>query len=342
MIYRKKYQKVDITELGELPHAVRAKALMEMMPWIEDIAGKTIVIKYGGAAMVEADLREAVVDDLIMLKLMGAKPIIVHGGGPAINEMMARMDIPVHWENGQRVTDDATMEVVKMTLIGKVNQELVSAINAHGAIAVGLNGADAKIIQGEVLDPALGRVGKVAKVDTRLLEDLLAADYLPVISTVGYGEDGSFNINADTVAGEIAAAVGAQKIVFMTDVDGLYEDFEDKSTLILRMELSEAVEMVESGTLAKGMIPKINACVTALSAGVKKAHIINGKTIHSLVLEIFTDEGVGTLIMRTLDDDFDPDFVEAPVSNFASKLESPIQNLGSAAAYLAKKNEKGE
>ena len=335
MIYRKKYQEVDIHELGELPHAVRAKALMEMMPWIEDITGKTIVIKYGGAAMVEHELREAVVDDFIMLKLMGANPILVHGGGPAINEMMERMDIPVHWENGQRVTDEATMEVVKMTLVGKVNQELVSAINQHGAVAVGLNGADAKIIQAETLNPVLGRVGKVVKVDTRLLEDLLRADYIPVISTVGWGEDGSYNINADTVAGEIAAAIGAQKIVFMTDVDGLYENFEDKSTLILRMALQEAVEMAESGTLAKGMIPKINACVTALSAGVKKAHIINGKTVHSLVLEIFTDEGVGTLIMRTLEDDFDPEFVEAPVGNFAAKLESPIASFGSAAAFKA-------
>ena len=295
MIFRKKYQKVSIQELGELPSAARAKALMEMMPWIEDIAGKTIVIKYGGAAMVEDELREAVVDDLLMLKLMGAKPVIVHGGGPAINKMMERLDIPVSWKNGQRVTDEATMEVVKMTLVGKVNQELVSAINSHGSIAVGLNGADAKIIQAQQLDPELGRVGKVVKVDITLIKDLLNADYIPVIATVGYGSDGDFNINPDTVAGEIAAALGAQKIVFMTDVDGLYMDFSDKSTLVLRMALQEAVDLAESGKLAKGMIPKINAIVTALSSGVRKAHIINGKTLHSLVLEIFTDEGVGTM-----------------------------------------------
>ena len=327
MIFRKKYQEVDIHELGELPHAVRAKSLMEMMPWIEDITGKTVVIKYGGAAMVQDELREAVVDDLIMLKLMGAKPIIVHGGGPAINETLGKLNIPVKFENGQRVTDEETMEAVKMTLVGKVNQELVSAINSHGAIAVGLNGADAKILQAEVMDPALGRVGKVVKVDTRLLEDLLASDYIPVIATVGFGADGSYNINADTVAGEIAAAIGAHKIVFMTDVDGLYTDFEDKSTLVLRMRLQEAVEMAESGVLSKGMIPKINACVTALSAGVKKAHIINGMVPHSLMLEIFTDEGIGTLIMRTSADMSDPDFVPAPVSNFASKLESPIASI---------------
>ena len=243
MIFRRKYQEVNIKELGELPHAARAQALMEMMPWIEDITGKTVVIKYGGAAMVQADLREAVVNDLIMLKLMGANPVIVHGGGPAITEMMGRMGIPVRWENGQRVTDEATMEVAKMTLVGKVNQELVRAINSHGAIAVGLNGADARIIKASQLDPALGRVGKVDQVDTRLIEDLIMADYIPVIATVGYGDDGDFNINADTAAGEIAAALGAQKIVFMTDVDGLYTDFSDKSTLVLRMALQEAVEL---------------------------------------------------------------------------------------------------
>lgn len=330
MIYRRNYQQVDIHELGELPHAVRAKALMEMMPWIEDINGKTIVIKYGGAAMVQDELREAVVDDLIMLKLMGANPVIVHGGGPAINKMLTRLDIPVRFENGQRVTTEETMEVVKMTLVGKVNQELVSAINSHGAIAVGLNGADAKVIQAEPLDAALGRVGRVVKVNTTLLEDLIQADYIPVIATVGYGQDGSYNINADTVAGEVAAALGAQKIVFITDVDGLYEDFEDKSTLVLRMALQEAVELAEGGTLSSGMIPKINACVTALSAGVKKAHIINGKTLHSLVLEVFTDEGVGTLIMRSLDAPQDPDFVEAPVSNFAAKLEGSLRRAGTA------------
>ena len=205
---------------------------------------------------------------------------------------------------------------------------LVSAINKHGGIAVGLNGADARIIQAETLDASLGRVGRVSKVDTTLIEDLLAADYIPVIATVGFSDDGDFNINADTVAGEIAAAIGAQKIVFITDVDGIYVDFSDKDTLIGRMALAEAVELAESGTMSKGMIPKINACVTALSAGVKKAHIINGTSPHALVLEIFTVDGVGTMVMRQMGDDFDPQFVEAPVSNFASKLSVGIQTLG--------------
>ena len=250
----------------------------------------------------QASSRDAVVDDIIMLKLMGANPIIVHGGGPNINAMLKRLDIPTHFEGGQRVTDEQTMEIVKMTLVGQVNQDLVSAINKHGSVAVGLNGADAKIIQAEPLDPKLGRVGKVKSINTRLIEDLLAADYIPVIATVGYGDDGDYNINADTVAGEIAAAVGAQKIVFITDVDGIYTDFDDKSTLVFRMALSEAVELRQRGhDVRAGMIPKINACVTALSAGVRKAHIINGTVPHSLVLEIFTDSGVGTLIVRHQD-----------------------------------------
>ena len=316
MIFREQREIIDIDEVGALSNSARAKVLIEALPWIEDITGKTIVIKYGGAAMVAGELRDAVVDDIIMLKLMGANPIIVHGGGPNINAMLKRLDMPVKFENGQRVTDEATMEVVKMTLVGQVNQELVSAINRHGSVAVGLNGADAKII------------GKVKKVDTTLIEDLLAVDYIPVIATVGYSEDGDYNINADTAAGEIAAAIGAQKIVFITDVDGIYTDFSDKSTLVLRASLSEMVKLAEGGTMSSGMIPKINACVTALSAGVSKAHIINGTTPHALVLEIFTDAGVGTMVMRHHDDSIDPGFVEAPVSNFASKLDQSIQSIG--------------
>lgn len=328
MQFRKIYDEVDIPDIDALPNRLRARVLLDALPWIEDITGKTVVIKYGGAAMTAGELRDSVVDDIIMLKLMGAKPVIVHGGGPNINALLDRLDMPVHFENGQRVTDDKTMEVVKMALIGQVNQDLVSAINKHGSVAVGLNGADAKIILAEQLDPELGRAGKVAHINTRLIEDLLADDYIPVIATVGYGEDGDYNINADTAAGELAAAIGAQKIVFITDVDGIYEDFDDKSTLILRMTLSEAVELADDDAMSSGMIPKINACVTALSAGVKKAHIINGKVPHSLVLEIFTDSGVGTLIVRHQDDSIDPDFVEAPVSNFASKLEQSIQTIG--------------
>ncbi|MCD8199660.1 MAG: acetylglutamate kinase [Coriobacteriaceae bacterium] len=330
MKLRKRYNEIDIEEVGQIPNAVRAKVLIEALPWIKDTTGKTVVIKYGGAAMVDEELRDAVVSDIILLKLMGVNPIIVHGGGPNITAMADTLDLETRFEDGQRVTDEAMMDVVKMALLGQVNQELVSAINRHGSIAVGLNGADAKIVQAAQLDPKLGRVGKVEVIDTTLIEDLIADDYIPVIATVGWGVDGSYNINADTIAGEIAAAVGAQKIMFVTDVDGLYTDFSDKSTLVGTMGLSEAVQMAESGELAEGMIPKIDACVTALSAGVEKAHIVNGTSPHALVLEIFTDEGVGTMIERD-GDAADPDFVEAPVSNFASKLDDPIHSFGRGA-----------
>ncbi len=203
MQYRKKYDEVDVADIDALPNQLRARVLLDALPWIEDITGKTVVIKSGGAAMVAGELRDAVVDDIIMLKLMGANPIIVHGGGPNINAMLKRLDIPTHFEGGQRVTDEQTMEIVKMTLVGQVNQDLVSAINKHGSVAVGLTGADAKIIQAEPLDPKPWRVGKVKSINTRLIEDLLAADYIPVIATVGYGDDGDYNINADTVAGEM-------------------------------------------------------------------------------------------------------------------------------------------
>lgn len=327
MQFREMTDKIDIDEVGDLSYSAHARVLIEALPWIKDTTGKTIVIKYGGAAMKEGKLREAVVDDIVMLKLMGANPIIVHGGGPNINKMLDRVGLPVKFEHGQRVTDDETMEIVKMTLVGQVNQELVSALNRNGSVAVGLNGADARIIEAEPLEEGLGRVGKVKRIDTTLIDDLIEADYIPVIATVGYGDDGDYNINADTVAGEIAAAVGAQKILFITDVDGLYTDFSDKSTLVQLMTLSEAVELAKSGTMSKGMIPKIRACVTALSAGVKKCHIVNGTTPHALMLEIFTDGGVGTLITRHEDDSIDPDFVEAPVSNFASKLDLSMQSI---------------
>lgn len=243
MQFRKKHDEVAVANIEALPNQLRLPGPARCVALDRGHHGKTVVIKYGGAAMVAGELRDAVVDDIIMLKLMGANPIIVHGGGPNINAMLKRLDIPTHFEGGQRVTDDQTMEVVKMTLVGQVNQDLVSAINRHGSVAVGLNGADAKIIQAEPLDSKLGRVGKVKSINTRLIEDLLAADYIPVIATVGYGDDGDYNINADTVAGEVAAAVGAQKIVFITDVDGIYKDFDDKTTLISRMALSEAAAL---------------------------------------------------------------------------------------------------
>jgi len=298
----------------------RAEILVEALPWIKATTGKTVVIKYGGAAMTSARLRDAIVSDIVLMKLVGLNPILVHGGGKAISQMCEALDVPVSFKNGMRVTDDATMEVVKMVLIGKVNQELVDAVNVHGHLAVGLSGADAHIMKATQLDPELGRVGEVSEIDTTLIEDLIAADYLPVIASVASGEDGkSYNVNADLAAGAIAAAIGAQKVIFLTDVDGLYRDFSDKSTLISSMTLSEAEQLVESGELSKGMIPKITACTEALSAGVARAYILNGTSPHAMLLEMFTDTGIGTMITNDAGR-ADSDFEEFPMTNLASKI----------------------
>ena len=294
----------------------QAEILIEALPWIKQATGKTIVIKYGGAAMTDPKLRDAVVSDIVLMKIIGLNPIVVHGGGNDISKVCKVFGLPVEFKKGMRVTDDATMEVVKMVLLGKVNQELMSAFNAHGHLAVGLSGADAGVLHAQQMDPELGRVGYIDHVDTTIIEDLISADYIPVIATVAVGDDGgAYNVNADLAAGQIAAAIGAQKVIFLTDVDGLYEDFADKSSLISSLTASEA----EGLDLSKGMIPKINACITALKAGVPRAHILNGTTPHSMLLEVFTDAGVGTMIEP--DGDMEAvDFVEYPLTNLAAKL----------------------
>lgn len=295
-----------------------AEVLIEAMPWIKNCTGKTIVIKYGGAAMVDADLRAAVMADIVLLKIIGVNPVIVHGGGKAITEAMEREQLDVRFVDGQRVTTDAAMEVVRTVLTGKVNQELVAAINVHGNLAVGISGADAGTIVASQADVRLGRVGKVERVNSQLVEDLVASDFIPVLATVGIDEAGGFyNVNADVVAGHVAAAIGAHKVIFLTDVDGLYEDFSNKDSLVSRMTLSEAQELVAGGTLATGMIPKMRSCIHAMESGVHRAHIINGTTPHALLLELLTDKGIGTMIDQAKDtESFDP----KPLGTFASRL----------------------
>lgn len=218
--------------------------------------------------MVDEKLRSAVMADIVMLKIMGVNPVIVHGGGAAITENMDRWGLDVEFKNGQRVTTDEAMDVVKMTLIGKVNEELVLAMNAHGNLAVGVNGTDAGTIVAEKKSAELGRVGAVTEVDPSYINALIAADYVPIIASVGKGADnGSFNINADAAASAIAAAIGAHKIIFLTDVDGFYVDFDDKDSLVSKMTLDETREMLAAGTVSKGMIPKLQSCVEALEAG---------------------------------------------------------------------------
>jgi len=275
----------------------KAAILMESLPWIKRAWGRTVVIKYGGAAMTDEALRHGVAADIVLMKLVGINPVIVHGGGPEISAYMDRLGMPVEFVDGLRVTSPEAMEIVKMVLVGKVNGDLVSAINAHGRLAVGIAGDDANLIRATRKDERLGRVGDVTSIDTTVVTDLIEDGFIPVIASVGAGDDGgSFNINADFVAGEMAAALGAEKVIFLTDVDGLYADFADKGSLISALSFDEAEAMLDGGTLAAGMIPKVGACVHALSQGVERAHILNGTIPHALLLEVYTDEGVGTMI----------------------------------------------
>ena len=301
-----------------------AQLLFEELPWIKNLTGKTVVIKYGGAAMVDSELRADVMSDIVLLKIIGMKPVIVHGGGKDINEALSHYDIPVEFKHGQRVTDDATMEIVREVLGGKVNQELVAAINVHGNLAVGVSGADAGTIVARELDPELGRVGKIVRVNADYLESIMDNEYIPVVATVAQGEDGGFfNINADVAAGHIAAAVHAHKVIFLTDVDGLYEDFSDKDSLISNLTLEETEQMLARGEVDKGMIPKLESCIHALKAGVFRSHIINGTTPHSLLLELLTDAGVGTVIHST-HTAYEQDTHPHPLTQFAARLSENI------------------
>ncbi len=284
-------------EMQELA-ASKVGVLTEALPWINKMSGKTFVIKYGGSAMENDDLCRQVMADIELLKLMGIRIVLVHGGGKAINKMLADLELPVEFKNGLRVTDDATMEAVCEVLVGKVNQRLVWALNEYGHNAVGLSGVDGKTIKAEVEDPELGRVGRIREVSPDLIETILEDGYTPVVATVGCGPDGFFNINADVAAGKIAEAMGADKLIYLTDVDGLYADKDDADTLIAQLTRTETRMLLESGELDGGMIPKIRSIAEALDSGVSQVVILNGTTPHSLLLEIFTDNGCGTMFTQ--------------------------------------------
>ena len=284
----------------------RVETLLESLPYIRMFSGKTMVIKYGGAAMSSTDLKDEFATDIALLRYVGIKPIIVHGGGNEISDYMKRLDLPVKFVEGLRVTDAATMEVAKMVLVGKVNKEIVSLINSKGAPAVGLCGDDGFLLRAEPLAKRgpdgtpldLGLVGEVTEVNTGLVS-LLEADYVPVVASVGTGSAGeSYNINADTVAGALAAALKAEKVIFLTDVTGIHGDLEDKSSRISECTSDDLLELIESGKVSKGMIPKLEAVLTSLKAGVAAAHIIDGRVAHSVLLEVMTDDaGLGTKIV---------------------------------------------
>jgi acetylglutamate kinase len=275
----------------------KAEILTQALPYIKRTWGRRIVIKYGGAAMTDPHLREQVASDVALMKLVGINPVIVHGGGPAITAHMERLGMEVEFFDGLRVTSDEAMEVVRMVLVGKVNPELVAAINAHGRLAVGVSGDDGNLVTAKQRDPRIGRVGDVVGVDTTIVDNLIDDGFVPVVATVASGNDGgSYNVNADHVASELAVALAADKIIFLTDVDGLYAELGDPSSLISSLTPNEAEAMIAGDRLGGGMVPKVAACVSALRGGVGRAHILNGTVSHALLLEVYTDEGVGTMI----------------------------------------------
>lgn len=276
----------------------RAQVLAEAMPYIQKYNGKTVVVKYGGNAMISEKLRQAVISDLILLSLVGVRVVVVHGGGPEISDMLKRLGHQSRFVDGLRYTDAETMEVVQQVLCGKVNKDLVAMINSQGGRAVGLCGLDADLFQAERLDERYGLVGSIQKVAPDVVEDALHNGYIPVVSTVARGVDGAgaYNVNADTAAAKLAIAMGAEKLLLLTDVRGLLTDANDESTLIPVAHASEIPGLVKDGVIKGGMIPKIDCAVEAVRSGVESTVILDGRIPHSILIELLSDEGVGTMI----------------------------------------------
>ncbi len=279
--------------------ALTAQLLTEVLPYIQRFRDTVVVVKFGGNAMVDEALAATFASDMVLLRQVGILPVIVHGGGPQIGDMLRRLGKETVFEDGLRVTDAETLDIARMVLVGKVNREIVGSINVHGPLAVGLSGQDAGIITASARDPRLGFVGDVSAVNPTIIKSLLAEGLIPVISTIGADATGqAYNINADTVAGAIASALEAEKIIYLTDVAGLLGDVDDPSSLINRITAPELRASLDAGELAGGMIPKIRACVDAVEHGVASAHLLDGRIPHVVLIELFTDSGIGTLITR--------------------------------------------
>lgn len=284
--------------------------LVEALPYLRDFKGKTVVVKYGGNAMLNDDIKNKVLQDIVFLRCAGMRPIVVHGGGPEITAMLQKAGKQTQFISGLRVTDAESVGLAEMALVGKINTDLVARLNILGGNAVGLNGKDANLIQakkhladvyenGEVNLVDIGYVGNVEHINTALINVLLDNDFIPVIAPTGVGTNGeTYNINADSVAGEIAGALQAEKLLVLTDVKGIYSDYRDESSFISTLTFEKAQELIVRGKIDGGMIPKVKACITALSGGAKKTHIIDGREEHSILLEIFSDDGVGTEVVK--------------------------------------------
>ncbi len=277
----------------------RVSVLSEALPYIQRFAGRRVVVKYGGAAMVKEELREAVFRDLALLACVGVQPVVVHGGGPEINQWLGKMAIEPHFRNGLRVTDAATMDVVEMVLVGRVNKQIVNGLNRVGGKAVGLAGCDGSLVRARTYgDGSNGLVGDVAAVNPAVLKPLLESGYIPVISSVAPNAEGqAHNINADTVAGELAASLQAEKLILLTDTPGILQDRTNPASLIRQLTLADARQLIADGVVEGGMTPKTQSCIRALAQGVKAAHIVDGRVSHSLLLEVFTNAGIGTMLV---------------------------------------------
>lgn len=281
---------------------LRAATLVEALPYIRRFADQVVVVKYGGNALAGAtdgDALQLFATDIVLMRQVGMRPVVVHGGGPQINELMARVGKQTEFRNGLRVTDAETVDLVRMVLIGNVNPQIVSAINVHGALAVGVSGEDAGLIRATPRDPELGFVGDVEAINPTILTGLMDDGFIPVVATIGCDAHGqAYNINADTVAGAIAEALGAEKLVYLTDIEGLRAAVDDPQSLIRQTTPDDMDRLIADGTIAGGMIPKIESCTAAVRAGVRRAHILDGRIPHVLLLEIFTDDGIGTMIQQ--------------------------------------------
>ena len=280
--------------------ADKAAVLVEALPYIRRFAGQVVVVKYGGNALAGASEDDALAlfaQDIVLMRQVGMRPVVVHGGGPQISELMTRLGKVTEFRNGLRVTDAETVDIARMVLVGQVNPQLVSAINVHGPLAVGVSGEDAGLIRATARDPELGFVGDVVAVNPGILQGLLDEGFIPVVATIGTdGAGQAFNINADTVAGRIAEALGAEKLVYLTDIEGLRRVVDDAASLIRQTTPDELDALMADGTIAGGMIPKVESCVAAVRSGVRRAHILDGRIPHVLLLEFFTDEGIGTMV----------------------------------------------
>lgn len=283
---------------------LKAETLAEALPWIKAVWGSVVVVKYGGAAMTDMRLCQQVANDIVLMKLAGVHPVVVHGGGPEITRYQELLGYPVTFKDGYRVTPPEVMDIAKMVLVGKVNKEIVNAINAHGAYAVGISGEDGGLVKGEPISEEMGRAGRITEINPAVIEQLISDDFIPVIASTGGGADGeSLNFNADLVAGALAQALGADRCIFLTDVNGMYEDISDPSTFIHAMTPEAADRFLhdEDGP-SGGMIPKLKACVDAVKGGVRRAFILNGTIPHSIILEMYTNAGVGTMISYEVDE----------------------------------------